>query len=323
MMLQVICEYHDLRLPGTTLTALDRIRVFFSRVQPFLPLLHRPEFEIEFFDLNKEAFQHRDSFHLETILLLNAMFALAARFSNKVLCELPPKERGLRFAEQARKAHDELVKAHELPSLRFLQASILLTYHELTLKPTFQTWLSVSTCCRIAYCLSLHQTDKHATPSNQKTSQQWTQDEERRRAWWAVYCMDNFASIVACRPFNIDTNRMDVLLPVSDSDWFASSRSTSVALAGNGLDWQSLVDLKIQHSYAWFIVSNILLRQAHQEFDKSECSIPEVKILQASLHCLGLTLPSIFQNLHENSSADDGDFTDSNWVICTMILVQK
>jgi hypothetical protein len=252
------------------------------------------------------------------------MFALAARFSDKVLCELAPKERGLRFAERARKIHNELIKADQLPSLRFLQGSILLTYHELTLEPTFQTWLSVSTCCRIAYCLSLHQTDKESTPSDKNTPQQWTRDEERRRAWWTIYYMDNFASIVACRPFNIDTNRMDVLLPASDSDWFACSPSTSVSLTGQGLDWQKLVDLKIQDPYAWCIVSNILLRAAHQEFDKSVCSVQEVKILQASLHCLGLTLPQMFRScLHDISPADGRDFTYKNWAICTMILVQS
>ena len=306
-----------------TLIWLYRIRVFFSTIQRFLPLLHQPEFEREFLDPNRRIFVQHETLPLETLLLLNAMFALAARFSDKVLCELAPKERGLRFAERARKIHNELIKTDQLPSLRFLQGSILLTYHDLTLKPTFQTWLSVSTCCRIAYCLSLHQTDKESIPNDKTTPQQWTRNEERRRAWWIIYYMDNFASIVACRPFNIDTNRMDVLLPASDSDWFSCSPSTSVSLKGQGLDWQRLVDLKMQDPYVWCIVSNILLRAAHQEFDKSVCSVQEVEILQASLHCLGLTLPPMFRScLHDISPADCLDFTSTNWAICTMILVQ-
>ena len=251
------------------------------------------------------------------------MFALAARFSDKLSWEQAPTKRGLRFADCARTIHDRLLKTDHAPSLRFLQGSILLTFHDLALKPSFQTWLGVSTCCRIAYSLSLHQIDKEPLTNDNQTPQQWARKEEERRAWWAIYQMDNFASIIASRPFNIDANRMNVALPAADSDWFEYSPSSSILISAQGLDWQAAADGKIRNPYAWYLVSNILLRATHQESNKSDFSLGDTKILQASLHCLGLTLPSIFRNLHErNTTTDDCEFTDKNWAICSLILVQ-
>lgn len=259
---------------------------------------------------------------METALLLNAMLALAARFSDKHYWTQKPTERGLQFAERARSIHDQLVKTDHAPSLRFLQGSILLTFHDLALKPSFQTWLGVGTCCRIAYSLSLHQIDNDPLTHSNQTPQRWTKKEEERRAWWAIYQMDNFASILASRPFNIDANRMKVMLPVADSDWFEYSPSPSVSLSAQGLDWQTVADHKIRDPYAWYLVSNVILRATHRGFNESDCSLEDVKILQASLHCLGLTLPSIFRDQHEWYTTDDHDFTNKNWIICALILVQ-
>ena len=251
------------------------------------------------------------------------MFALAARFTESTYLELEPTKRGVQFADEARRIYDLLIKTDEAPSLRFLQGSILLTYHDLAMKPSFRTWLGLGTCCRVAYSLSLHQTDKEMLTDQIQNPQLWVEREERRRAWWAIYQMDNFASIIASRPFNIDASRMNVMLPATDSDWFKYKASPSVSLSAQGLDWQTVADHKIRDPYAWYLVANILLRATHQEFNKSDCSLEEVRILQASLHCLGLTLPSIFRDLHHHETAtDDCDFTDKNWAICALILVQ-
>ena len=260
---------------------------------------------------------------METVLLLNSIFALAARFSDKPYWEQLPTKRGVPFADQARSVHDRLIRAAHAPSLRFLQGCILLTFHDLASKPSFQTWLGVSTCCRIAYSLSLHQIDKKSLMHEDQTPQRWAKKEEERRAWWALYQMDNFASIIASRPFNIDANRMNVMLPAADLDWFKYSPSPSVSLSARGLGWQTVADREIRNPYAWYLVSNIMLRATHQEFNESDCSPEEVKILEASLHCLGLTLPSIFRDIHECYTTDDHDFTDKNWAICALILVQS
>jgi hypothetical protein len=205
------------------------------------------------------------------------MFALAARFADKLYWEQLPKKRGLQFADRARSIHDRLVRTDHSPSLCFLQGSILLTFHGLAVKPSFQTWLGVSTCCRIVYSLSLHQIDKEPPRNGNQTPQRWAKKEEERRAWWAIYQMDNFSSIIACRPFNIDANRMNVMLPAADPDWFEYSPSPSVSLYAQGLDWQTLADCKIRNPYAWYLVSNVLLRSSHQVFNRSDCSLEEVR----------------------------------------------
>lgn len=306
-----------------TSTHLYRIELFFERVQLFLPLLHRPKFESEFFDINGRSPQRYENLDLETALLLNAMFSLSARFSTKGLSELEPKKRGLRFAEKARAIYDHFVKSDEKPSLRFLQGFVLLTFYDLTSKPSFQGWLSTGTCCRIAYSLSLHQIDKDPPINEDPLTNAWLEKEEKRRAWWAIYQMDNFTSAIASRPFNIDSSRMNVFLPVSDAAWFANCRTSSVPLSGQGLLWRSLIDCENQSPYAWFLVCNGLLRAAYQEFDKQERSVQDIKILQSALHCFGLCLPPIFRSLYGNFLVGDQNWADKNWVICTLILLQQ
>jgi hypothetical protein len=285
--------------------------------------LHRPEFESEFIDVETKTFRQDLRLSSENLLLLNAMFSLSARYCTATLSHLEPKERGHQFADKARNIYNELIKTEKKPSLRLLQGFILLTYHDLALKPSFQTWLSVSTCCRIAYSLFLHQIDKDASTKDDEDPLLWAKKEEKRRAWWVIYQMDNFASVIASRPFNLDASRMNVRLPVSDSDWFSYALSPSVMISANGLDWQRLVDSKIQNAYAWYMISNVLIRAAQQEFDKVDTSVQDLKILQASLHCFGFSLPSMFRDLYNGLFLDKDGLGNKNWIILTIILAQS
>jgi hypothetical protein len=168
----------------------------------------------------------------------------------------------------------------------------------------------------------LHQIDVGSPPDKNLEGDSWAKKEEKRRAWWAIYQMDQFASIIAARPFNIDSSRMYVFLPVSDSAWFSNSWTSSVPLSTQGELWRSLVDCDNQDPYAWFIVCNGLLRGVHQEFDKRERSVHDIKIQQTALHCFGLGLPSIFRSLHGNLLINDQNLSDKNWIVCTLILLQ-
>ena len=303
-------------------SSLAQIRAVLQPSATFLPILHRPRFESEFVNTHGGSSQRFESLELESALLLNAMFSLSARFSTRWMCNIEPKRRGFEFAERARAIYDDLVKFKEEPSLRFLQGVILLAFYDLTSKPSFQGWLSAGICCRIAYSLRLHQIDKTPPANKGQVPHTWSEKEERRRSWWAIYEMDNFASISTSRPFNIDSSRMSVFLPVSDSAWFSNSQTSSAPLSAPGFWWKSLRDCENQCPYAWYIVCNALLRAAYDEFDKQEHSDHEVKILQSAIHCFSLGLPPIFHSLHGNFLVGDQNFADKNWVICTLILLQ-
>lgn len=298
--------------------------LFFERVQCFLPLLHRPNFNAEFFDPNIPALQRYENLNYEMAFLLNGIFSLSSRFSNDgPLWGSEPRKRGCQFADRSRAIFDHLMRSEWKPTLRFLQGFILLTYYDLTSKPSFQAWLSTGMCYRIAYSLSLHQIDRYHTAEGTPSKECWSMKEEKRRAWWAVYQMDNFASIISGRPFNIDSNCVDVFLPVSDSAWFENSYTPSAPLSKWRMLWRSLVDCENKDPYAWFLVCNGLIRAAHNQFHKQNFSVSDIEILRSNLHCFGLSLPPIFHNLHGSFIVRDQSLVDKNWVICTLILLQR
>jgi len=256
------------------------------------------------------------------------MFALSARFSTlDQFWTLEPKERGVQFFQKAQALLSQHTGDRDEPTLRMLQIRILLAYYELASGPSFQAWQATGICCRMAYSLSLHQIDRKCPRSNSSaaiTDSEWVLREEKRRAWWAVFEIDNFASTTACMPFNIDPSRAEVLLPISDNAWLSNQRPKSALLSSKGPSeiWKSLQGCENQDVYAWYLVCNALLRATQQMFDGPDCAIEDLKVLQSALHCFALSLPPNFRLTGSNMIFSDHNHSEKNWVICTIILLQ-
>ncbi len=194
--------------------------MYFDKVQPSLPLLHRPRVIAMFFGIREAQESRYQNLELDSALLLLGMFALAARFSERHAtwtCE--PKMRGEQYAKKAQTLYEQASQEEgdEHLNMRYLQGCILLSWYRLSSQPSLQAWVGVGHCCRLAYTLSLHQVDRDSGTSQErpKSPEEWCDDEEKRRAVWVIFQMDNFASIIGGRPFSLDMRRMDVLLPVS------------------------------------------------------------------------------------------------------------
>ncbi|KAI1502339.1 fungal-specific transcription factor domain-containing protein [Biscogniauxia marginata] len=301
------------------------VELFFERVQGFLPLLHRPKLYLEIFGSSRGRNERYQELDLETALLLNGMFALSARFSTwNDIWTSGPKERGEQFAKRARALRDCILQGEEQPTLRVLQGCILVTYYELASGASFQTWLATGACCRMAYGLTLHAIDRNPIKDVGDNEETWLEKEEKRRAWWAVFQLDNLASLIASRPFTIDSRRMDVMLPVADDAWFSNIQTPSVPLFTRGPSevWRSLQGCANQNPYAWFLVCSELTRAAYLEFDRRERSIHDLEVLQSTLHCFALSLPPQFSISSTNMIFDDDNYVEKNWVMCTIILLQ-
>lgn len=261
------------------------------------------------------------------------MFALSARFSQRSdLFEGEPKDRGEVFAKKARFLYDyaRQAKDGDVPSLKYLQGSILLVYYQLSSGPSFRGLLGTGVCCRMAYALSLHKIDAElestsAYPDNVLYAEEWVNKEERRRAWWAVWELDTFASTLSCQPFVIDIYRIDVLLPVSDKDWFNCKPVPSALLASKEpLEvWRSLKDSPNQNEYAWYLVSNCLMRWTHETFEKRETSLQTLESLLSAINCFSLSLPSTCRLSPANMIFNDANFPGKNWIIATHLMVQR
>ncbi|CAI4218727.1 unnamed protein product [Parascedosporium putredinis] len=91
----------------------------------------------------------------------------------------------------------------------------------------------------------------------------WRDAEEKRRAWWAVWEMDVFASTVRRTPTAIDWAHMETLLPVDDADWFRNEPAPSTFMEPDPVQrWKVLQETGNHSPKAWYLVINSLMKDA-------------------------------------------------------------
>lgn len=111
------CKY---RLQQIRLTShICRIELYFQRIQVFLPLFHRPQFEQSY--INKRDHTRYTNLTMDRAYMFYGMLALSARFSSSsYFGDTPPKERGRHFARRAREICHRLL-GDTTPTLVWLQ----------------------------------------------------------------------------------------------------------------------------------------------------------------------------------------------------------
>ncbi|KAJ0423115.1 fungal-specific transcription factor domain-containing protein [Aspergillus carlsbadensis] len=298
----------------------------FDNVQPLLPLLHRPKIRSEFFASGAADKPRHQGLDLESALLLNAMISLSARFSPRgsyLTCHA--STRGDHFAKAAQELYATRQQDYEEAclSLRYLQGCILLTFYQMTEKPSYKAWEGIGVCSRLAHALAIHEVDRAPVQERSDSAEQWAEKEERRRAWWIIYEMDNFASFIGGRPYSMDSSRTDVLLPVSDEAWFNLRPAPSGFISARGVAtaWRSLVDSGNQEPYAWFLISSYLCRMAQEEADKRDRSTAGLSIVESAIQCFVLSLPSRLRLSWQGFGQQS--FRDANWVGSMHLLIDS
>lgn len=151
----------------------------------------------------------------------------------------------------------------EPPSLCILQALIIATHLQLTQGVRGKAWRSLGTCIRLAYELDLHLVDSSCEEFDDLGVEQWCWREEKRRAWWAIWEMDVFASTIRRTPPAIDWSQIETLLPVEDEHWFDGRPRPSCFMARDPIHrWKTLHECGNQSPKAWFLVINSLMKEA-------------------------------------------------------------
>lgn len=161
--------------------------------------------------------------------------------------------------------------------------------------------------------MNLHLVDVGAP--NETRDEQWCEDEEKRRAWWAIWEMDVFATTIRRTPTAIDWSQIDTLLPVDDSYWFWRKPCSSCFLEQDPIyRWKALQRSGNQSPKAWFIVINSLMKDAqrissprgvpsvsvrddsHPSSDSRNDDIRaarrRLEVIANAVHCFRLDLPS-------------------------------
>ena len=271
------------------------VDIYFDFVHPQLRLLHRPSFLPW---IRSGAFvSDRDS-----TLLLSAMFALATRYSDQPEVDLFDRslsnnaenddgrrvsgcrrrkrcERGKGFLRQANRLFQSSIYDMEKlelesgrlpkPSIRFVQASALLSYAETGLAPSSRAYSLISAAVRLAYDCGLDRIDSYDTRTKNDTvdagnlRSEIVRKEELRRAWWTISDMENFICTTKGRPRMIDWENCRTKLPCDDRDWFEGREGPSFFLPASLSDLSASWDLP---SYISVMAYRILARHLVGKF---------------------------------------------------------
>ena len=303
--------------------AINLIDLFFDKIQPWMPLLHKPTFRHEYISkLTTDSSNCLQNLRDDEALLLHSIFAMSARFSttSDSLEGLPALHQGDQFGIEALRLCGN---AHGMftPTLTYLQGCIVLAFYFYTAGLSTQGWMLAGTCSRLAYELELSSLDEQE--HDPLSTAEWIQKEKLRRAWWLVWELDTFGSIVTRRPYAVDRRRMSVNLPVSDSVWFAGVPVKSAnLLTCPGQAWKSLQNCPNQDERAWFLIANHLMSVVVDSTMQKPCISTDKKLaIENDLSCLKLALPVSFHNSDQPLFFDTSTFAKDNWILGTQLML--
>ena len=285
-------------------------------------IFHKPSFA--------EKLSNISSFSQLTALLA-AIAGYASRFgalrTNDVASDaVQPVEKSYRqpayFIDLAFKYINEALAEcdDEMPPLCVIQALIIATHCRLTQGVRGKAWRSLGLCVSLVYETNLHLLDSRKVIQTEDR-RHWQEDEEKRRAFWAIWEMDVFASTIRRTPTTLNWNQMEILLPVDNAHWFTGHPTSSCFMEADiNKRWKALQDSGNQSSKAWFLVINSLMKNAqiacdpqgvfaigdqgyHQQMPNSQVSLLESAIearrksetLANAVRCFTLALPSHLQ----------------------------
>jgi Fungal specific transcription factor domain/Fungal Zn(2)-Cys(6) binuclear cluster domain len=299
------------RMVGGVCTAFDispqeydnLLNAYFDNMTAF-SLFHRPRFETKLCTIASSK---------QLQALLAAMFAFSIRFVHQTAFQFPAS----RFHQLAQQLIAECIAECEedAPPLCILQAMVLTSFQQLTKCVRGRSWRSLGDCIRIALELRLHQIDQDDAKSTTSTepapnAAEWVSKEEKRRAWWAIWELDVFASTIRCLPTGISWQSNYTRLPVDNKDWFSCTPTNSCWLVDDpSIRWKLLEQSGNRSACAWFIVANSLMRNAqmlsahvdpgslkNSKFPDSPGTMrtlaSERTIIENSVTCLTIALPN-------------------------------
>lgn len=310
-----------LSLPGVV--ALELIHLFFDKVQPWLPLLHRPRFLARYVGEDGSTLRDVAGFNDEDALIVYSMFALAAcHSSNPYFQNIPAHDRGDRFAETAKRHYFKLREKDTYPTIKCLQGSVLLASYICASGPCHASWILIGVCVRMAYELNLCNMDE--VDSTWQTVEEWTDKEERRRLFWVVWELDAFGSTIMRRPSAINRQRIAVRLPVNDTAWFAQEPVES-ALPGSRPSeaWKCLLGSPNQNERAWFLLANYLMAFSFDMVPSGRISTSEHIEITDALACFNLAMSQRFSLETHAVLFDLESFTKHNWIIGMHLMVNS
>lgn len=287
-------------------------------------LFHEPTFSDKLSRISSPAL---------VVALLAAMFTFAIRFRPD---EADANQRATRFLKVSLHHIDKALEecGDDTPPLSLLQASILAAHCQLTQGVLGRAWRMLGMCVRLAYEMNLHLVDVQGHETGHSVDvDKWCEDEAKRRAWWAIWEMDVFATTIRRTPTALDWSQMEILLPVDDEAWFQRKPQPSCFLEQDPMRrWKALDSCSNQSPKAWFIVINSLMKEAQRissprgipsrsGSDHIDDASHRLEIIANAVRCFQLALPGHLKYNHQDltfDARDPGQITSSRQMHCSI-----
>ncbi|KAI4765314.1 hypothetical protein E4T52_00103 [Aureobasidium sp. EXF-3400] len=234
---QVAAGQYDELPPYDLLYSL--VDLFFKHVNTWAPILHRRS--------TLDSLFGTSSLEEDDRILLHAIVATTLRFSNDV-----------RLTEQARERYYSnskqkvLLYGLENSSVKALQALVILALDIVGCSNGPPGWNLLALIARsvVQLGLAVETTSTSVSPLYPSIytlramvlpeSNDWIEDESRRRLFWMVYLLDRYATIATAFEFALDDKEIDRKLPCRDdlfarnqpveTRWFHTSERTDYSL---------------------------------------------------------------------------------------------
>ncbi|KAK1495498.1 hypothetical protein CCUS01_13379 [Colletotrichum cuscutae] len=268
--------------------ATELVNLYFDKFQAWLPLLHRPNFFARYIVDGSFQKERLLQVSLEEGLLLHGIFALAA---------------DTQIMSTSRDCHHRIVGIIS-PNGRF---NITADCDRPIAKQRWNIYRAyeLDVCCM-----------DEEDGGNEMASTKWSAEEERRRAFWLVWEIDTFASILSMRPRGLNSQRIIVRLPVSDEAWFSNSPCKSPVIPLNPTQaWRVLLDSPNKDERAWFLVANYLMALAYEAASGQQKSQREYSDLASSITYFSLAVSRRYGLETKPPVFTARTFANAKWII--------
>ncbi|KAJ3098486.1 hypothetical protein HDU97_003985 [Phlyctochytrium planicorne] len=189
----------------------ELLDLYFTYIHPTMPLVHMNSF--------------MSNFANESPLLLNSMYALAARYSNHPTIRSTPDmlyNNGDIFYNKARELVDHYM---DVPNTSTVTALLCLATYAAGSGRGSAAWMYSGMAIRMAQELKLNIEPEFDESSSVGTKMSWLERERRRRIWWTCFVLDRYAGAAADRSMIINEKDCKVYLPSAESLWKSVSNN--------------------------------------------------------------------------------------------------
>ncbi|KAI9150592.1 fungal specific transcription factor [Paramyrothecium foliicola] len=200
----------------------DIINTYFDITQPWIPVLHETRF--------RKRIQENDELP-QLVVVLHAMVVAALRFVNNEDHGLSPQ--GIKQQMQRSRNFVKLAAMESL-SVENLQSLIILAFTDIGNGEASKAWSIIGSLTRTVEYLQLSvETDhKNLEPllkpfPTMLPPTDWTVEEERRRVFWTIFCLDRYCSVTTGWNTSLTSDDVQRRLPADGGLWHKEEAVTT------------------------------------------------------------------------------------------------